>query len=253
MFFSKKLQKFENLKHCFFSRKNGFSKGLYASLNCGLESGDKKENILKNLNLVGQKIGCKDKLLITLNQIHSNKVVYFENKSSIKNKLPGDAIVTKIKKVGIGILAADCAPILLYDPQKKIIGCIHSGWKGALNKIIENTIDKFLELNSDTRDLVAVIGPCIDRHHYEVGDDFYKKFLTQSKNNEQFFIISDNKKYLFNIRNYISEKLIRLGIKNIDHIKMDTFSDKENFFSYRRSKDNNDKDYGRCISVIIMA
>ena len=97
MFFSKKLQKFKNLKHCFFSRKNGFSKGLYTSLNCGLGSGDKKENVLKNLNLVSQKIDCKDELLITLNQNHSNKVVYFENKSSIKNKLPGDAIVTKSK------------------------------------------------------------------------------------------------------------------------------------------------------------
>ena len=92
MFFSKKLLKFENLKHCFFSRKNGFSKGLYASLNCGLGSGDKKQNVLKNLNLVSQKIGCKDELLITLYQTHSNKVVYFENESSIKNKLPGDAI-----------------------------------------------------------------------------------------------------------------------------------------------------------------
>jgi len=119
MFFSKKLQKFENLKHCFFSRKNGFSKGLYASLNCGLGSDDKKENVLKNLNLVSKKIGCKNELLITLNQIHSNKVVYFEKESSIKNKLLGDAIVTKIKNVGIGILAADCAPILLYDPKKK--------------------------------------------------------------------------------------------------------------------------------------
>ena len=87
MFFSKKLQKFENLKHCFFSRKNGFSKGHYESLNCGLGSGDKKENVLKNLNLVSKKIGCKDEVLITLNQIHSNKVVYFENESSIKNKL----------------------------------------------------------------------------------------------------------------------------------------------------------------------
>ena len=180
MFFSKKLLEFDNLKHCFFSRKNGFSKDCYSSLNCGLGSNDKKENVLKNLNLVSQKIGCKDKLLITLNQIHSSKVVYFENKDSIKNKLPGDAIVTKIKKVGIGILAADCAPILLYDSQKKIIGCIHSGWKGALNEIIENTIDKFLELNSDTRDIVAAIGPCIDHHHYEVGDYFYKKFLTVS-------------------------------------------------------------------------
>ena len=119
LFFSKKLQKFENLKHCFFSRKNGFSKGLYESLNCGLGSNDKKENVLKNLNLVCQKIRCKDELLITLNQVHSNKVVYFEKKSEIKNKLPGDAIVTKIKNIGIGILTADCAPILLYDPQKK--------------------------------------------------------------------------------------------------------------------------------------
>ena len=119
MFFSKKLQKFKNLKHCFFSRKNGFSKGHYASLNCGLGSGDKKENVLKNLKLVSNKIGCKDELLITLNQTHSNKVVYFDEESSIKNKLPGDAIVTKIKNVGIGILTADCAPILLYDPQKK--------------------------------------------------------------------------------------------------------------------------------------
>ena len=120
MFFSKKLKKFKNIKHCFFSRKNGFSKGHYSSLNCGSGSGDEKRNVLKNLNLVSKKIGCKDEVLITLNQIHSNKVVYFENESSIRNKLPGDAIVTKVKNVAIGILAADCAPILLYDHSKKI-------------------------------------------------------------------------------------------------------------------------------------
>ena len=119
MFFSKKLKKFENIKHCFFSRKNGFSKGYYSSLNCGIGSRDKKENVLKNLNLVSKKIGCKEEVLITLNQTHSNKVIYFENESSIKNKLSGDAIVTKIKNVAIGILTADCAPILLYDHTKK--------------------------------------------------------------------------------------------------------------------------------------
>ena len=101
MFFSKKLQKFKNLKHCFFSRKNGFSKDCYASLNCGMGSSDEKENVLKNLNLISQKIGCKNESLITLNQNHSNKVVYFEDENSIKNKLSGDAIVTKIKKIGI--------------------------------------------------------------------------------------------------------------------------------------------------------
>ena len=173
MFFSKKLQKFKNLKHCFFSKKNGFSKGLYTSLNCGLGSNDKKENVLKNLNLVSRTIGCKDKLLITLNQNHSNKVVYFENETSIKNKLPGDAIVTKIKNVGIGILTADCVPILLYDPQKKIIGCIHSGWRGALNGVIRNTIKKFKELDSNIDNLFVVVGPCIRKENYEVKIDFY--------------------------------------------------------------------------------
>ena len=108
---------------------------------------------------------------------------------------------------------------------------MHAGWKGALNGIIENTVDKFLELNSNTRDLVAAIGPCINHHHYEVSHDFYKKFVGQNKNNQQFFIVLNNKKYLFNIRSYVNAKLIRLGINNIDHIEMDTFSNEENFFS----------------------
>ena len=151
-----------------------------------LGSGDKKENVLKNLNLVSKKIGCKNELLITLNQTHSNKVVYFENESSIKNKLPGDAIVTKVKNVGIGILTADCAPILLYDPKKKIIGCIHSGWKGALNGVIKNTIKKFKELNSNIDDLIAVVGPCIGKENYEVKMIFMKNLLLKTQNNENF-------------------------------------------------------------------
>ena len=111
MFFSTELKKFKNIKHCFFSRKNGVSKGLYESLNCGQGSEDEAKKILKNLEIVSQKIGCKKEFLITLNQKHTNKVVYFENKDSIKNKLHGDAIVTKVKDVAIAILTADCAPI----------------------------------------------------------------------------------------------------------------------------------------------
>ena len=252
MFFSKKLLKFENLKHCFFSRKNGFSKGLYASLNCGLGSDDKKENVLKNLNLVSQKIGCKDELLITLNQTHSNKVVYFEKKSLIKNKLPGDAIVTKIRNVGIGILTADCAPILLYDPKKKIIGCIHSGWRGALNGVIQNTIRKFKELDSNIDNLFAVIGPCIRKENYEVKIDFYEKFINQNPKYEEFFKKNVNNKYIFDLRGFINNKISDLNIKNIENIEMDTFAALETFYSYRRSRLNNEKDYGRCISVILM-
>ena len=111
MFFSKKLKKFENLKHCFFSRKNGVSKGYYQSLNCGLGSGDKKENVSKNLELVAKKITCNKESLITLNQQHTNQVIHFDSNKSVKNKLTGDAIVSEVKNIGIGILTADCAPI----------------------------------------------------------------------------------------------------------------------------------------------
>ena len=252
MFFSKRLKNISNLKHCFFSRKNGVSKGIYNSLNCGINSKDNKENVIQNINIVSKKLNCEKKPIVALNQNHGNKVVCFNNQEDVKNKIIGDAIVTTLKNVGISVLTADCVPILFYNPKKKIVGCVHAGWKGALNGIIENTVDKFLELNSNTRDLVAAIGPCINHHNYEVGHDFYKKFVDQNKNNQQFFIVLNDKKYLFNIRSYINAKLIRLGINNIDHIEMDTFSNKENFFSYRRSKKNDDKDYGRCISVIIM-
>ena len=252
MFFSKRLKNISNLKHCFFSRKNGVSKGIYNSLNCGINSKDNKENVIQNINIVSKKLNCEKKPIVALNQNHGNKVVCFNNRQDVKNKIIGDAIVTTMKNVGISVLTADCVPILIYNPKKKIVGCVHAGWKGALNGIIENTVDKFLELNSNTRDLVVAIGPCINHHHYEVGHDFYKKFVDQNKNNQQFFIVLNDKKYLFNIRNYINVKLIGLGINNIDHIEMDTFSNKENFFSYRRSKKNDDKDYGRCISVIIM-
>ena len=119
MFFSKKLQKFGNIKHCFFSRKNGVSRGVYESLNCGLGSNDKETNVLKNLQLVSDNIDCNTESLITLNQKHTNKVVHFKDKLSVKNKLTGDAIVSEVKNVGIGILTADCAPILFYDPKKK--------------------------------------------------------------------------------------------------------------------------------------
>ena len=252
MFFSKRLKNISNLKHCFFSRKNGVSKGIYNSLNCGINSKDNKENVIQNINIVSKKLNCEKKPIVALNQNHGNKVVCFNNQEDVKNKIIGDAIVTTLKNVGISVLTADCAPILFYNPQKKIVGCVHAGWKGALNGIIENTVDKFLELDSNTRNLVAAVGPCISHHHYEVGQDFYKKFVDQNKNNQQFFIVLNDKKYLFNIRSYINAKLIRLGINNIDHIEMDTFSNEENFFSYRRSKKNDDKDYGRCISVIIM-
>jgi len=252
MFFSKKLKKFENIKHCFFSRKNGVSKGYYKSLNCGLGSGDNKGNVLKNLELVSKEIGCKKESLITLNQKHSNRVIYFKDEKSIKNKLSGDAIISEVKNIGLGILTADCAPIFFYDPRKKIIGCAHAGWKGALNGIINNTVKKFNELNSNSSDLIAIVGPCIKKNNYEVKEDFLKKFIIQDKKNEIFFERIDDQKYVFDLRGFINKEISKLNIKNIENIEMDTFAEEDFFYSYRRSCHNNEQDYGRCISVILM-
>ncbi len=252
MFFSTELKKFKNIKHCFFSRKNGVSKGLYESLNCGQGSEDEAKKILKNLEIVSQKIGCKKEFLITLNQKHTNKVVYFENKDSIKNKLHGDAIVTKVKDVAIAILTADCAPIFFYDPKKEIIGCAHSGWKGALNGIIKNTVNKFLELNSNTNDLIAVIGPCIKKENYKVKVDLLNRFMAKDNKNNIFFKKIKNDEYIFDLRGYINKEIFNLNIKNIENIELDTFSEKGLFYSYRRSLLNGENDYGRCISVILM-
>jgi len=252
MFFSKKLEKFENLKHCFFSRKNGVSDGIYESLNCGIGSNDNKENVVKNLEIISNKINCNKSSLITLNQKHSNQVIYFKNKAYVKNKLSADSIVSQVKNVAIGILTADCAPILFYDPKKKIIGCAHSGWKGALNGIIKNTVKKFTELNSNNKDLIAVVGPCIGKKHYKVKEDFFNKFVSNEKNNEIFFEKIDNGKFLFDLRSFVNKEILNSGIENIENLDMDTFSQKEFFYSYRRSVLNKEKDYGRCISVILM-
>ena len=252
MFFSKKLSKFKNIKHCFFSRKNGFSKGHYKSLNCGLGSGDKKKNVLKNLELVSEKIGCNKNSLITMNQTHSNKVIHFKKENDVKSKLSCDAIVSEVKDTGIGVLAADCAPILFYDPIKKIIGCAHSGWKGALNGIIKNTVKKLIQLKTNNKDLVAVVGPCIKKQNYEVRGDFLEKFISQDKKNESFFQKINSEKYTFDLRGFINKEISKLNIQNIENIEIDTFAEKEFFYSYRRSCVNREKDYGRCISVILM-
>jgi len=252
MFFSTKLKKFKNLNHCFFSKKNGFSKGLYKSLNCGLGSSDIKNDILKNLEHVSSKIGCRKNYLMTLNQKHSNKVIFFDKEKHIKNKLEGDAIVTVLKNIGISILSADCAPILFYDPIKKIIGCAHAGWKGALNGIIESTVEKFNTLDSNNNDLIAVVGPCIGKKNYEVEENFLKKFMEKDASNKKYFEKISHKKYLFDLRAFINKKILKLNIKNIENIEKDTFSEKDFFFSYRRSCINKEEDYGRCISVILM-
>ena len=250
MFYSNKLTKFNNIKHCFFSKKNGYSKGVYHSLNCGPGSKDKKENVKKNLDLVSEKFGIKRKNLVLMHQTHSNKVIVI-NKKNKNKKIIADALVTKSEGLAISVLTADCVPIILYDEINNVIGCIHAGWKGAISGIIENTLNKFKEMNINNK-INAAIGPCIGHESYEVGLEFYNKFLKDSEINKKFFSKKNNEKFLFNLRDYVNNKLSNFGVHNIDNINADTFKDTDNFFSYRRSQKLKEADYGRCISTICL-
>ena len=246
MFYSKKLKKFKELRHCFFSRKGGFSKGIYRGLNCGKGSKDNIKNVKKNLNFVSNKIQVNPKNLILMHQTHSNKVIQI--KKNYGRKLISDAIITNIKGIALGVVTADCVPILLFDYKNKIIGCIHAGWKGAFSGIIRKTIIKFNKLNFKNK-IYACIGPCIGRRSYEVDGKFYKKFLIQSKYNKKYFAKKKRGKKLFNLRKYVADQLKALNVKT-DHVNFDTFKEKNYFFSYRRSSILKEDDYGRCISVI---
>ena len=248
MFYSKKFKKFYNIKHCFFSRKGGFSKGIYNSLNCGRGSKDNKKDVLKNLSLVSKKMKVHQKQLSLMYQTHSNKVIIVTKRNKNFKKFNSDALITKIKGVALGVVTADCVPIILYDIKNQIIGCIHAGWRGASSGIIENTIRKFKKLNSKNK-IFASVGPCIGKKSYEVDINFYKKFILKSKKNTVYFAKKNNKKKLFNLRKYVNDKLVKLNVK-VDHVDRDTFREKSSFFSYRRSQKLQEKDYGRCISVI---
>ena len=251
MFFSKDLKKIKNINHCFFSRKNGLSTGIYSGLNCGKGSKDNKQNVLKNLEIVSYKMNTKLNKLILMNQTHSNKVIVV-SKDNIKNKIfNSDALITNIKGIVLGVLTADCVPIILYDKRYKTIGCIHAGWKGAYNGIIENTISQFKKLGKKNN-IYASIGPCIGQGSYEVGEEFYEKFIDEIIDNHQFFKKTVNNKFLFNIKGYVTHKLESNGVKNIDIIERDTFKDVNNFYSYRRSQKLKEADYGRCISTICL-
>ena len=247
MFYSKRLNRFTKIRHCFFSRKNGFSKGLYKGLNCGKGSKDLKKNILKNLSYVSKKMLVKKNNLVLMNQTHSNKVIEIK-KNNYKKKINADAMITKIKGLALSVVTADCVPIIIYDFKNEIIGCIHAGWKGAFSGVIENTINKIKKLNFDNK-IFASVGPCIGKNSYEVDLFFYKKFLQKSKKNKKYFSFKNKNKKLFNLRKFVADKLIKLKIK-VDHVNHDTFKEKMNFFSYRRSCKLKQNDYGRCISIV---
>ena len=249
---SKKLKKLKEISHGFFNRNGGKSKGIYKSLNCGLGSNDKKINIQKNLKIAKNKISKNSKNILLVNQTHSQKYIYINNSNKIKSKrVKADAIITNQKKLPIAILTADCVPILIYDDTSKIIAAIHAGWKGAYKGIIDNVIRFMIKKGSKIKNIHAAIGPSISQKNYNVKKDFLKRFLKKNKKNKVFFKKRKNLIY-FNLPKYVKSQLISNKISNIDHINIDTYDYKNNFFSARRSLRLNHDDYGRNISIIMI-
>ena len=247
MFYSKKLKKIKKVKHCFFSRKKGFSKGIYESLNCGRGSKDNKKNIQKNLKFVAKTMAVERAKLILMHQTHSDKVVEI-TKKNYKKIIVADAMITQMRNLAIGVVTADCVPIIFCDVKSQVAGCIHAGWKGAFSGIVEKTIQKVQKLNFKNQ-IYASVGPCIGDKSYEVDIKFYKKFVSKSWKYKIYFKEKNKTKKLFNLRKFVADKLLKLGVK-VDHINKDTFSEKSNFFSFRRSFKLKQKDYGRCISTV---
>ena len=246
---SRNLKKYKNLSHYFFSKKGGVSKGIYESLNCGVGSRDRKNNIKKNLNIVKKKIGCHKNKLILLKQIHSNKIYKINNLP--KKRLVGDGLITNKRGVALGILTADCAPVFIYDKKLNKIAAFHAGWKGAYKEITENTIKALIKDGSKIKDMISVIGPCISQKNYEVKKEFFKKFIRKNKINRCFFLVKNNMFY-FDLAKYIKFQIKKFGINIIEILKKDTFVRNNNLFSARYSLKKKYNDYGRNISIIMI-
>ena len=249
---SKKLLIHKEISHGFFNRSGGKSTGIYRSLNCGPGSKDNKNKIKANLKIVKNKINKKSKNIFFLHQYHSNKFYFIKKNTRLnKKRIKADAIITDQKELPIAVLTADCVPILLYDSKKKMVAAIHAGWKGAFKGIITKVIKFMLEKGCKKNSITAAVGPCISQKSYNVREDFRKKFIKKDKKNSIFFKDKKNTLY-FDLPNFVKSQLKINKIANIDTINIDTFVDKNNFFSARRSLKLKHDDYGRNISIIMI-
>lgn len=249
---------FSTLTHIdygFLTSNGGISSGIYKSLNCGLGSDDLRDNVLHNRRLAEEFFSNKrDKKLFSLSQVHSNKVFVLRKSSEHLDKRPeADAAVTDDPSVILSVLTADCVPVLFADKKKNIIGAAHSGWKGTISGVIENTLESMVDLGSVLKDIYVVIGVAIQQTSYEVGKDILEKFVSQDPANRNFFIDSKNKDhYMFDLKGVVSYRLKKAGIVNLENVDIDSYSNETKFFSYRRSCHKNQKDYGRNISCITL-
>ena len=246
-----------DVRHAFFTRQGGVSKGLFAALNVGLGSGDAPDHVRENRRRAAQLFDLEENALLTTYQVHSPKVKIVE-----EPWLPGkaapqvDAMATRRRGLALGILTADCAPILLADAKAGVIGAAHAGWKGAIGGVIEATIEAMTSLGAQPKRIVAAVGPCIAQDSYEVGPEFPAPFVAEEPMNGRFFRADESAdgepRWRFDLSGYVTDKLARLGLAEVDALPHDTCADERHFFSYRRACLRGETDYGRGLSAIVL-
>jgi polyphenol oxidase len=241
------------VSHGFFTRGGGHSTGIFASLNCGLGSGDDPEIVAMNRAVVERALGVESKQLVSAFQVHSADVIVVDRPWAADARPKVDGLVTKVKGLALGVLTADCGPVLFADAQAGVIGACHAGWKGALTGVTDSTVAAMEKLGASRERIVAVLGPTISKTAYEVGPEFPAPFLTQDAGHSQFFTPSTKAGHLmFDLPRYILMRLKNAGLKQTHDLALCTYADESRFYSYRRATHRGEKDYGRLISAIAL-
>jgi YfiH family protein len=236
----------DGVPHGFFTRKGGASSGIFEGLNCGPGSSDLEDCVRINRTRVAEAMGLRPDQLVSLNQVHSPDVVTLTEPPA--ERPAADAMVTNTPGLGLGILTADCAPVLFADRDAGVVGAAHSGWKGALTGVLSATVDAMRALGA--RNIQAAIGPCIAQGSYEVTLDFLDRFLDEDPDYDRFFAGGRDADHVqFDLPGLVLHRVREAGAE-AEWIGRDTYTDPDRFYSYRRTTHKGEADYGRLISVI---
>ena len=237
--------------HAFLGRTGGVSGGIFDSLNVGLGSSDNRDAVLENRRRAVGALGVPA-TLVGVHQVHSPDVMTVDAPIPLDARPPADAMVTRTPGLALGVLTADCAPVLFADREAGVIGAAHAGWKGAFTGVLGNTVAAMEALGADRSRIVAAIGPCIARRSYEVDGPFRDRFLAADPENERFFTPGRPERFQFDLEGFATSRLAEAGIGRVIALGEDTYSQPARFFSYRRTTHAGEPDYGRQVSLIVL-
>jgi YfiH family protein len=241
------------IRHAFFTRAGGVSDGPYASLNGGVGSHDRADNVVENRARMAAALGVEPHRFLTAYQIHSPRVIVAETPWTVEARPRADAIVTRMHALAIGVSTADCGPVLLADPQAGVVGAAHAGWRGALAGVIEATVEAMEQLGAARRQVRAAIGPMIRQSNYEVGADLIAQFAAADRASSRFFAPATREGHaLFDLAGYVASRLARAGVSQVQDLGHCTYADPARFFSYRRTTHRAEPDYGRHVNAIAL-